>query len=1045
MIPRRVCVRGFLCYRDEQEIGFDGAALWMLAGLNGSGKSSIFDAVTYALFGHHRGGHQHAAELINKDSDGLLVEFDFSLDGERYRAKRTLKKNPRGSTSATQQILHYRAGENAKPGRWEPLPDTSRKIEFDAWVHDNVGLTYETFTSSVLLLQGRAEKLLDSTPKGRFEVLAGIVELDRYARLHARADDQRKTLKAKSEALGHQLAALPEVEPAEVAALEERIATAEAEREQVRAEVERLQGVEFRARQWADLQTRRTALEQRWRQAQGLLAEADAIERDLTRLRELREILPHLRVVVTQRGQVQESERKITELTQAGEALAEQLAACDHALEQARQKRGRLQKTLAADEQKQRDVAERLRKLTAVLEQVKQIEGQERDLSRLKAELARLPADAAEAVTRAQGEVDRLTALGQTVLLLSRLHREREELRQARERVKQAQVVEADIRSQGERLGAEIARLTPQLEGLTRTRQEADEQATAARALLQQARDLAEAFGQLEGAKVCRACGQPLTPGHHAAERAKREAEVKAAAARAKDATTAQQSARQAEEAVSGPLAKLEKQRQDKREEYREAKQRAAQATQEVERLGRACDAAYDDLPARERAKVASVRPADWLTTSYPTSADLDGLRREAASVESARAKFREAQEQSVRWATLRAQIDAMRRTVTALKSQLLGEPDVLRQEFTRMGAEEQALAGALKAQRAEARTVQEEMDRLNLDREKIQRQQSDCAGRQKAEESTLKHSRQAYEAAYKPLPPAWRPHADRGKLADLNGWELELDQLRQKGTEAKATSLQQARSALEPLRQGRADLEREAEAFPEETRRPVADVQKELSTARQRGSECEAAFQKLQQQKAMLEGRRQQREQLHQQVLEVEREHNYHSLLAQLLGPNRLQLYLVRQAERQIVDHANAVLDRLSGGQLYLQLRGGEEAGVKALELEAYNRTTGRGAINVAFLSGSQRFRVAVSLALGIGQYASRQHRPIESVIIDEGFGCLDRHGRQVMIQELQNLRGHLHCILLVSHQEEFAEAFNDGYRFELQDGTTKAVRIQR
>src|SRR5262249_19988694 len=116
-----------------------------------------------------------------------------------------------------------------------------------------------------------------------------------------------------------------------------------------------------------------------------------------------------------------------------------------------------------------------------------------------------------------------------------------------------------------------------------------------------------------------------------------------------------------------------------------------------------------------------------------------------------------------------------------------------------------------------------------------------------------------------------------------------------------------------------------------------------------------------------------------------------------------------------------------------------------KALELEAYNRSTGQAPINVAFLSGSQRFRVAVSLALGIGQYASRQHRPIESVIIDEGFGCLDRPGRQVMIQELQNLRGQLRCILLVSHQEEFAESFGDGYHFERDGGTAKVTRFER
>ena len=107
--------------------------------------------------------------------------------------------------------------------------------------------------------------------------------------------------------------------------------------------------------------------------------------------------------------------------------------------------------------------------------------------------------------------------------------------------------------------------------------------------------------------------------------------------------------------------------------------------------------------------------------------------------------------------------------------------------------------------------------------------------------------------------------------------------------------------------------------------------------------------------------------------------------------------------------------------------------APTSARDLECEPREwRGGGAIIVAFASGSQRFRVAVAL----GRWVSVSTRanstcPIEMVIIDEGFGCLDRAGRQVMIQELQNLRGHLRCILLVSHQEEFADAFTDGYRF--------------
>ena len=99
--------------------------------------------------------------------------------------------------------------------------------------------------------------------------------------------------------------------------------------------------------------------------------------------------------------------------------------------------------------------------------------------------------------------------------------------------------------------------------------------------------------------------------------------------------------------------------------------------------------------------------------------------------------------------------------------------------------------------------------------------------------------------------------------------------------------------------------------------------------------------------------------------------------------------------------------------------------------------------AVPVPNLSGSQRFRVAVSLALGIGQYARGRHRTIESVIIDEGFGGLDRDARRDMIGKLNDLRGRLARIVLVSHQEEFFDAFSDGYRFERSEATGGATVV--
>src|SRR5215467_8846453 len=138
MIPQRVKLKGFLCYKEEQAIDFEGnATLWMLSGLNGSGKSAVFDAVTYALFGHHRGGGRDNHELINKDGEGMSVEFDFLLDGKFYRARRTLKRDTKGGARGTQQMFRFEPGsgqarsasEGNHSGKWEALEGTSQRRE----------------------------------------------------------------------------------------------------------------------------------------------------------------------------------------------------------------------------------------------------------------------------------------------------------------------------------------------------------------------------------------------------------------------------------------------------------------------------------------------------------------------------------------------------------------------------------------------------------------------------------------------------------------------------------------------------------------------------------------------------------------------------------------------------------------------------------------------------------------------------------------------------------------------------------------------------
>jgi exonuclease SbcC len=1046
VIPQRIRLRGFLSYKGEQEVTFDGASLWMLSGLNGSGKSSVFDAVTYALFGHHRGGGQHAVELINKDSEGLTVEFDFLLDGKAFRAKRTLKRDTKGGARGTQQIFRLEPGERG--GTWVPLEGTGQKREFDGWVADNIGLTYDTFTASVLLLQGKAEKLLDSKPEGRREVLAGIVDLERYEKLHKRADDERKEREGTLKALAKRLEVLPPVSPDDLAAANEGIAHAEGRRAAARAEVERLQAVEYQAREWQKLQGRLAEAEGRWRQARDLLGDAEAIEAAAARLRELRDVLPRMKDVHVQRGQAHQARQEIERLTKLRQDLSADLAKREHALKQARDKRSSLQTLIAADEGRQRTVASRLRDLAVRMERLKECERQEADLARVSGELGLLPAEPAAVLHQARARHDALAALAPLATLLARFLTRRNELREAVARERTANEAEQSTLARGKQLAAAADRLRLRLEDVARTLQATSETAAAARTLLQQARASLKEVTELDGAKVCRHCGQSLTEGHVAEEKVRRGKVVKEAESEDRKAAAALKAARDAESAARGQYEQAEKLRQDARVEYQDCKAGVTRAAQDVARLRTECGQSYAELPADHRKRVSPMPPADWLATAYPGADDVARVRAEADGLPAAGEELRKAEQVHEQWGRLKAQEAAALTTLARLQADLPADRESLRREHAGLAAEEKALDKNLAALRAKLHETEQDADRLARERDAAQAQQVELDGKLRQQEVTRDHAAQTSAQVIKTLPEAWRAEAEKVGMAQVAGWEAELRQLEADRTDERGRALAQAKVNLDLLRHDREALEAHRDAFPAEARQDPAAVLARLAEARGADRDCDEALGEARQKLAQLESYRRQREETAEEMRVAEGELAADRTLAELLGRERLQLHLVRQAEKQVVEHANAVLDRLSGGQLYLKLVGeanGEGSTAKALELEAFNRVTGEKPINVAFLSGSQKFRVAVSLALGIGQYASKQHRPIESVIIDEGFGCLDHQGRQVMIQELQNLRSQMKCILLVSHQEDFADAFADGYHFRLDGGATRVTRVQK
>ena len=79
MIPLHLSLSGFLSYRDRAELDFTGFELACIAGANGAGKSSLLDAITWALFGQAR---KQDDSLINAQSSAAELSLTFAYEGE---------------------------------------------------------------------------------------------------------------------------------------------------------------------------------------------------------------------------------------------------------------------------------------------------------------------------------------------------------------------------------------------------------------------------------------------------------------------------------------------------------------------------------------------------------------------------------------------------------------------------------------------------------------------------------------------------------------------------------------------------------------------------------------------------------------------------------------------------------------------------------------------------------------------------------------------------------------------------------------------------
>jgi len=285
VIPLRLHLHNFLCYRHVPPLEFGGIHLACLAGDNGSGKSALLDAMTWALWGRARARRDD--ELIHHGETEMEVEFEFSLGEGRYRVIR--KRDARGRG---QSVLEFH-GWDESLRRFRPLTGPTMR-DTQASIDGLLRMDYDTFINSAFLLQGRADEFTVKPPGERKRILGEILGLGVFDALETLAKTGVRACKEESALLEARIAEIDselalrstfesdlEGAQAEAARLSVQVDQAEAARDAVRA---RQRTLEVQQGQLVDLehrlgQARRelAEIDEQTTRQQAMLAEDEAL------------------------------------------------------------------------------------------------------------------------------------------------------------------------------------------------------------------------------------------------------------------------------------------------------------------------------------------------------------------------------------------------------------------------------------------------------------------------------------------------------------------------------------------------------------------------------------------------------------------------------------------------------------------------------------------------------------------------------------------------------------------------------------------------
>ena len=1045
MKPILLTMQAFGSYGEKTEIDFQkGGDFFLISGDTGSGKSTIFDAMMFALYGEvstNGSGKENEllSQFVDVRNDKPLVSLVFTAYQHGQEETYKITRTPRHIRPAKRQgAKQQEEGETAEllmpdgsqyPGK---LSDTNRKIE------ELVGLTADQFRKVVMIAQGEFMDFLRADSKAKTALLRDLLKTDYYYQLSERLKTlaKEKNTAAKTQRANMSFFAgravtegLPEDDKQTLEAAKGTVITAkELQPEQVDVLAEVLSGVCARLQlQQGELTKQQTAAQndrdecmKRIEAAKPLMDSFKALESAEKTLLECAAQADEIEEKRGLIGKIRDAwaiEPKYQRMKDARDALTD--AQTELAAKQ--QKLPKLKQTAADAKARHQQTENEKQTATALCSEVTtKVEKALKTFDALEeAEKALRQAEKADTKAKANAESAK-KALDD--------FKNREDAWRKQEAELQGTEAAYEVCKQQNQQYRDLYQALKDLRGSQKDVQEKARQAAAAETYVgatqkyQRAQtaydDYRLAFlnaqagllaRELAPGKPCPVCGAlehpapcQLTQENQQLNREELERRSKAAGDAAKAQETAASEAKSARDVL-------------------EVQQKAA-AEQERKLVENAKNI-RENVPMATAADVEAMLQA-WLpelqSASKSVQAKVDALKKVRENLDGAKAE-REKLEKAASAAQETAKSTAVKKaeaekTCNLHQEELSGgayrtREDAVAQRTQAQEAKQKAEAAASQAaekerqaQKAETdcetqiRRLNEEMPQKQANAEEFNQQYQQTMAEKSLDEAQWKSLTETYPDV---------------KIADRLQEETEAFKEKKTAEEAKREAAQNAIAGKEKPNMEQLNA---ASAAAESALKEVSNA---LEAAKHLHSDNAKVLKDL----------REGRDPLAKACQEANTAQHLSDVMAGTESGNRMNLetFVQRSYMEKILCDANRRFRDMSNGQFELKLINVEDAGEgknKGLDLEVYSIVTGK-TRSVNTLSGGESFMAALSLALGMADQiqAATAAIHLDVMFIDEGFGSLSDNARNEAVNILKEMAGKQRQIGIISHVSELKD----------------------